>query len=134
VLEHVPDPVSFLAQTKQFLRDDGQVLVEVPNFDDYMKTISQPYNNFQYLKAHLSYFTPDSLKSVFQKAGFKDITIGGEQKYGLLNAMRWLNEGKPNLVKYEFDTPQGLEWIDDYYKSELERTLKSYAIFALGRI
>jgi SAM-dependent methyltransferase len=132
VLEHVPDPIYFLSQTKRLLKKDGQVFVEVPNYDDQMKNICAAYNDFQYLRAHLSYFTPGTLTRVFQDAGFSHIQLFGDQKYGILNALRWLKEGKPNLLKYEFDPPQGLEWIDDYYKSELERTLKSYAISALG--
>jgi SAM-dependent methyltransferase len=134
VLEHVPNPVNFLAETKQFLRKDGQVLVEVPNYDDYMKKICTEYDSFSYLKAHLSYFSPDSLLKVFQAAGFGTVKIYGDQKYGIFNALRWLKEKKPNLVKYEFDSPAGLEWVDEYYKSELENTLKSYTIFALGTI
>jgi hypothetical protein len=97
-----------------------------------MKKICEPYNNFQYLRAHLSYFTPSSLTKVFHDAGFSHIQLFGDQKYGILNALRWLREGKPNLLKYEFDSPVGLEWVDDYYKGELEKTLQSYAISALG--
>jgi SAM-dependent methyltransferase len=134
VLEHVPDPISFLSQTKQLLRENGLVLAEVPNYNDHMKDICLPYNNFSYLRAHLSYFTPDSLANVFQHAGFSDIKLFGDQKYGILNALRWLKEGKPNLLEYEFGSPKGLEWLDDYYKSELEQTLKSYTISALGRV
>jgi SAM-dependent methyltransferase len=134
VLEHVPDPLYFLIQTKQLLKKNGQVLVEVPNYDDYMKKICEPYNNFQYLRAHLSYFTPSILTKVFQDAGFSDVQLFGDQKYGILNALRWLNEGKPNLLKYEFDPPPGLEWVDEYYKSKLESSLMCYAISALGCI
>jgi len=135
VLEHVPDPVSFLASSKDLLRGGGgTVLAEVPNFNDYMKHLSEPYNYFSYLKAHLSYFTPDILKKVFEEAGFRDVEVYGDQKYSFTNAVRWLNEGKPNLMRYEFDAPQGLKWLDDYYKAELERTLKSYTIYAIGHI
>jgi len=74
------------------------------------------------------------LKKVFEEAGFRDVEVYGDQKYSFTNAVRWLNEGKPNLMRYEFDAPQGLKWLDDYYKAELERTLKSYTIYTIGHI
>jgi hypothetical protein len=61
VLEHLPDPVSDLYRLRQaFMAAEGWLLVEVPNL--------YAHNCFEV--AHLSSFSPHTLRETLQKAGF----------------------------------------------------------------
>ncbi len=61
VLEHLPDPVGFLAMLRtDLLKESGVLLLEVPNF----------YAHESYELAHLACYTPHTLQQVLRKAGF----------------------------------------------------------------
>jgi len=71
VLEHLPDPVNELRKIKtELLENDGQLLIEVPNF----------YAHDSYELAHLSCFTPHTLIEMLGQAGFKVVFI---KKHGV---------------------------------------------------
>ncbi|MCP4884897.1 MAG: class I SAM-dependent methyltransferase [Flavobacteriales bacterium] len=63
VLEHVPDPVSFLKNIRLSVPEDGLVYIGVPNFEN------NPADLFTY--DHLSRFTPQTAKVAFEIAGFE---------------------------------------------------------------
>jgi 2-polyprenyl-3-methyl-5-hydroxy-6-metoxy-1,4-benzoquinol methylase len=71
VLEHIPDPVSYLAQIREnFLKPDGWLLLEVPNL----------YAHDSFETAHLLSFCAHTLAQTVQKAGFNILAI---RKHGL---------------------------------------------------
>lgn len=64
VLEHLPDPVGTLRTIRaHLLNEDGQLIVEVPNF----------YAHDSYELAHLTCFTPHTLQETLKQAGFEVI-------------------------------------------------------------
>lgn len=66
VLEHIPDPVGYLAAVcQQLLAEDGRLLVEVPNL----------YAHDSFEVAHLVAYSPQTLCQVLQKAGFEILAI-----------------------------------------------------------
>jgi len=70
VLEHIPEPVKLLTNLRtNHLLPSGYLLIEVPNF----------YAHDSYELAHVSCFTPHSLRETLQKAGF---TIVAMKKHG----------------------------------------------------
>jgi 2-polyprenyl-3-methyl-5-hydroxy-6-metoxy-1,4-benzoquinol methylase len=71
VLEHIPDPVSYLAQLREkYLSCAGWLLLEVPNL----------YGHDSFELAHLFSFSAHTLAQVVQKAGF---AVSAMQKHGL---------------------------------------------------
>jgi 2-polyprenyl-3-methyl-5-hydroxy-6-metoxy-1,4-benzoquinol methylase len=56
VLEHMPDPVAVFCRLHQIIKDDGFLLVEVPNIE---QADASPSNIF--FKAHLFYFSKATL-------------------------------------------------------------------------
>ena len=128
VLEHINDPIAFLTNIKKCLKPSGLLIVEVPNFLDYNKQLSTAYNRSVYFRAHVSYFKPDTLRQILLKTGFQNIVIQGVQRYSIENAIRWIRMGKPNTEYVELELPEGLEWVNSYYKGVMEKELKSYAI------
>lgn len=64
ILEHLTNPLETLVQLRQILlAPDGYLLIEVPNF----------YAHDSYELAHLSCFTPHSLRELVRQAGFERI-------------------------------------------------------------
>ena len=62
VLEHLPEPLDTLRKIrKELLASNGALLVEVPNF----------YAHESFELAHLSCFSPHSLKEMLHQAGFE---------------------------------------------------------------
>jgi hypothetical protein len=71
VLEHIPDPASYLALLKQrYLNAAGWLLIEVPNL----------YAHDSFETAHLFSFSAHTLAQVVCKAGF---AVSAIQKHGL---------------------------------------------------
>jgi hypothetical protein len=66
VLEHFEDPLGSLRQIREkLLSPQGWLLLEVPNF----------YAHNSYELAHLSCFTPASLKEMLRKAGYRVVSL-----------------------------------------------------------
>lgn len=62
VLEHLPDPVTYLADLREnYLAHQGRLLLEVPNL----------YAHDSFEVAHLIAFSPHTLKQVVQRSGFE---------------------------------------------------------------
>lgn len=67
VLEHIPYPAKYLTQIIHFLKDDGFLIIEVPDLLE---------NPFDLLIAdHATHFTENRLKSLLNEAGFEVIFL-----------------------------------------------------------
>lgn len=96
VLEHLRDPVGYLAGMKPLLRSGGCLVLEVPNVDDALISIYAipRFGPFYWQKAHYHYFSHRTLLSVLQQVGYKAEVVP-VQRYDLSNHMVWMLEGKP---------------------------------------
>lgn len=69
VLEHITDPVGFLRQARDLLKEDGVMYVEVPTIETIRSTYR--HNIFNYLQnAHVFCFSSHTLPRVLQEAGY----------------------------------------------------------------
>lgn len=132
VLEHVTRPIRFLARIREHLAKGGRLIIEVPNLDDHMIEASPAYRSFTWQRAHVSYFSPASLRRVLEAAGYKKIEVVGVQRYGLANMMNWMVTGKPQIEAPDFRTRGSLGWLEMCYKRRLEKGLKSDALLAVA--
>ena len=78
----------------------------------------------------MSYFNPKTLKKVFQKAGY-NVKVFGVQRYSIENLINWKLSGKPQISLPTYNLPQELDWIDKYYKTQLEKQLKCDTLIAI---
>lgn len=108
VLEHLPRPVDQLEQVHELLTDDGLLVIEVPNHDDWLLSVSGSYADFYYQEAHAYYFSPRTLYLALVMGGFGS-EIDGTQRYSFRNAKHWLLAGEP-----EIDSPSRYDgtWSD----------------------
>jgi len=75
VLEHVPNPVTFLAHVSQVLTPNGYVVIVVPNEFNILQRFANYFvrNKFWFISPpdHVNYFTPDSLQKLLNRCGFE---------------------------------------------------------------
>jgi hypothetical protein len=65
VLEHVDSPMAILVRLRRWLRDDGVLILEVPNIEARFEA---PITKFHV--AHLFYYSPATLEAVAKASGF----------------------------------------------------------------
>lgn len=133
MLEHISNPKKFLIKVREMLKDGGIAIIEVPNFNDHMIKVCKEYFEFYFQRAHISYFTPDTLKYLIEESGFSTVDIKGIQRYSIANAINWFKNGKPEIKDPTFDLPIHIKWVEDYYKSNLSKDIKSDTILAICR-
>ena len=96
VIEHIKDPLAILEKLKNLLKDNGKLIIEVPNANDALLTIyeNEAFSNFTYWSCHLYLYTQHTLSILAKQAGFKIEFIKHIQRYPLSNHLYWLSFNK----------------------------------------
>ena len=77
VLEHIPEPSNFLKSLHGYLKDDGQLIISVPDEEPFIK-----YGDISTLfHEHYSYFTKDTINYCLKNGEF-EVTNERFGKYG----------------------------------------------------
>jgi len=77
VLEHLYDPWTILLEVKYHLKDDGYILMSIPNIGHNAVIIDLLNDKFDYREvglldnSHIRFFTEKSLKEMIEKVGLK---------------------------------------------------------------
>ena len=71
VLEHVPDPKKTLLECSRILKNDGKLIVAVPNYSSLSSKIFGKYWYHLDIPRHLYHFTPKTIKELLNSANFK---------------------------------------------------------------
>lgn len=96
VLEHLTDPWRVLKVASKFLKEDGRVLISIPNIAHNAVLIDLFNNKFEYRRTgildntHLRFFTHDSVVRMFEQSDLEveeeDAVIFGLEYAGLENS------------------------------------------------
>ncbi|MBI2374641.1 MAG: class I SAM-dependent methyltransferase [Deltaproteobacteria bacterium] len=70
ILEHVPAPTAMLAEVRRVLKDDGRLLISVPNPYYYMELVNEIRGRPD-TDGHLFAFTDANLRALLGHAGFE---------------------------------------------------------------
>tara|TARA_R110000851_G_scaffold152139_4_gene293642 strand:+ start:1576 stop:2541 length:966 start_codon:yes stop_codon:yes gene_type:complete len=127
VLEHTISPRDFLLKAKDCLKKDGLIHIEVPNHYDVLLSCFKEeinYNTFYYHKAHIHYFTPESLKSLCEECGFSG-EVTSFLMYPFFNHVYWLqNQGPQPTATQALSLPlpteektEAQKQINDFFRS-----------------
>jgi SAM-dependent methyltransferase len=74
VLEHLPDPRTDLAEVRRVLRDDGLLVLEVPNIDSPTFRICREHWFPLDIPRHIQHFSPTSIQRLLHRVGFSGIS------------------------------------------------------------
>ena len=118
VVEHVPNPRSFLEAIRTLMAPGGRLVLATPNRRDLLlDLLPDNYPQFFYRVVHRWYFDADSLTDCARRAGWELESVQPVQRYGLANTLRWLRDKAPSGA-------EGLPGInvnaDDWWKRHLE--------------
>jgi len=96
VLEHVGDPLVFLAAIRRVCRPGARVIFVVPNVDDVLLSVYKlpKFRDFYFTPAHQFYYSPQTMTRLFERAGFTRFDIFQKQRYDLSNHMQWMMDGR----------------------------------------
>ena len=99
VLEHIGDPISFLRYLGKFLKPAGQFVILVPNANDALLNLYdiRSFSEFYFCIEHLFYFTPSTLRSLFDKVELEG-KVESVQEYPITNHLNWGYRQKPSDV------------------------------------
>lgn len=81
VIEHIPDPLPFLADIRTRLRPGGRLLIMTPNLRSLLARVSgRRWVSFK-IPEHIYYFTPTSLSDILKRSGFEVVYCRGTGQY-----------------------------------------------------
>lgn len=91
VLEHVPDPSSFLRCARGLLADGGKLCICVPNYDARARRLFREAWGWYQVPVHLHHFGSRGLSSMLEGAGFTVDRIerrGGDSLFVLMTLLQ----------------------------------------------
>lgn len=104
VLEHVPDPRSALERVYHLLKDDGVVVIAVPNISNWKKPIKkllqigEYYQLHPYDEIHLSHFNLKTLSYLLEQAGYHVLDKGVDDYYASPNVFTEVRHAMASLM------------------------------------
>ncbi len=110
VLEHLRDPSGVLKWFVKYLKDDGYIIISLPNITNWRIRLKLLFGNFDYEnngildESHLRFFTEKSAKNLISEAKLEiskfDITIGDVDRFA--NICHFIGYLWPNLFAFQF--------------------------------
>jgi 2-polyprenyl-3-methyl-5-hydroxy-6-metoxy-1,4-benzoquinol methylase len=107
-LEHMVSPGSTLQKVSGVMKKNGFIIIEVPNHRDLLLSCYENigYENFYYHKAHIHYFTKESLSRLFEACGFVG-AVSSFLMYPFFNQVFWhQNRGPQTSAEIALATPK----------------------------
>jgi 2-polyprenyl-3-methyl-5-hydroxy-6-metoxy-1,4-benzoquinol methylase len=76
VIEHLDDPLRTLRQVYRVLKFNGLLVIETPRYDTLMFKLFGRRERSISCSGHIYFFTTQTLKSLYEAAGFKAVQLG----------------------------------------------------------
>ena len=77
-LEHIPAPVPFLQAMRRVLKDDGLLVIAVPNIASVMAFAMRERWAGLKPEQHLWHFTPHTVRSLLSRAGLRTVRVSSD--------------------------------------------------------
>jgi O-antigen biosynthesis protein len=111
VLEHLKEPLMVLKRFKKYLKDDGYVIIALPNISNWRLRVKFLFGNFEYEdkglldRSHIRFFNEKSAKKLLQDADLEiykfDLTVGDVKKR-YAKFFHYIGTLWPNFLAYQF--------------------------------
>ncbi|MDR1865290.1 MAG: class I SAM-dependent methyltransferase [Bacteroidales bacterium] len=119
-IEHVDDPQLFADDAFRLLKEGGRLIVGTPTDLRHLRELlGAEFDSFVFSVQHPWVFAEKGLRLLFEKAGFKDVTVKQYMRYGLGNVFAWLKERTPNG---DVDFPCISQTVNEAWKANLAET------------
>lgn len=93
-LEHEAQPLPLLRHVREILKTGGRVIIKVPNFDSMNRHVrGAAWCGFRF-PDHVNYFTPDTLKRLVERAGYRVRKFGFFDRFPFSDNM-WIIIERP---------------------------------------
>lgn len=132
VLEHLRDPERLIMKAKNLLKQDGSILLSVPNLAHNSVAISLLNNEFEYTKTglldntHIHFFTKNSLDHAMERCGlvvakrFATYAPAGKTEIPVTNASvagidesYWKSRPLGEVYQYVYEAKKGFEFVTE---------------------
>jgi len=110
ILEHLRDPIIVLERFAKYLKDDGHIIVSLPNVANWRVRLKLLSGNFDYEthgildESHLRFFTEKTAKNLIFDVGLEivdfDVTVGDVNFFAKF--LHLLGSWWPSLIAYQF--------------------------------
>jgi SAM-dependent methyltransferase len=132
VLEHTRAPVEFLSALRRKLRHGGKIVVLVPNYRSFYRSVAGKSWVWLIPPVHLQYFGPKSLDRAFERSGFNTISrlsdYSGTYIYLLVHhAMRVFGRPMPGTGRSNRSVPM---WFVNSVEAALKAALSPVTVVA----
>jgi len=135
VIEHLRNPADYVGRLLKLVRPGGWLLIEVPNLADEMTFEIPEYADHQWQICHLSYFDKPRLELMLSRAGARDVTVEGVQRYDLRHLLQWTDRRVPDLSMPETTGSAPLySRADSLYRQDREERLTCDTLVAVIRV
>jgi len=131
VIEHVPDPISFLKRARSLLKDDGIIYVRIPNgineYSSKRKTHKQTDRPVISTPGHIFYISPKGFNALCSVTGLKiNRRFSDGFKNGLRNLGLWPIPKFRRISKRPIKVPNSVQELPDIKSLEVAKSLKKY--------
>lgn len=84
VLEHIPEPLKVMAEIRRILKDDGLLVMGVPNFGSYMARLMKEKWFSLMPDQHIWQFTHESLGNLLKRTGFEEVYFEARDNHKII--------------------------------------------------
>jgi O-antigen biosynthesis protein len=110
ILEHLKEPSDVLERFKKYLKDDGCLIISLPNISNWKIRLQMLLGKFEYNEygildnGHIRFFNEKSVKKMIYNAGYEiikfDLTVGDVKRFS--NIFHSIGMIRPNLFAFQF--------------------------------
>lgn len=99
VIEHLPDPLHVLKETRRLIKDDGLLVLETQNVRSrFAKVMGKKWHHYKMLE-HIYHFDPGTCTTLLERAGYDVIRWTG-RRAGKYVSMGFIHERSQRLGKW----------------------------------
>jgi len=110
ILEHLNNPFKVLEKFKKYLKNDGCIIVSLPNITNWRMRLKILFGNFEYEdtgildKGHIRFFNEKSAKKLISDSGYEIVKfdITGLESPFATKIIHKIGMLDPNLFAYQF--------------------------------